>query len=518
MPIHCLYLCVFFAHSKAACGEWTCSSQADDPDATSDECRSFFGRWADVSLEKTMSCCQRFGLGCESMLLMAAKGEGSLERNTAKTRKRAHLPPLSHDVETCPPWILNWWKRDRIASMGQLTTRAQVSNMDITWLDSLFYCLCTGTNDTSFPYPCLPSLRYLYVPSLRYPCLPSWQYDNADWCSNIPQTWEAGRDMLRLWSWRLRQVLHPPRPWSTSRRNRFAKDLPLLLGQKCKTRCQVEREVEDTLGRSSCWPRSRNLPCWYLRFSCFIVMMPSAVHFIFGLELSSIIQCLCLAAGAETQWSKSDWSRAKAAFCCQQEAHATPVDVFWRCELIWVSDKKCWESRGVAAIYQILSATHMPGCPFLAMRCATWSLQHSHSILPFYSSDICCDRCGHFGTPELGPRLRSVAVVAPSKYWCVGARLQQQRRKLVQPLVPSDLTPKSSASFCVTPSHHRHRGAKILVLSKRGTRLCAVPLWGPGLGLEHLRTRVASRYVADGILHLKEWRRLDKCKEQTFEF
>lgn len=60
-----------------------------------------------------------------------------------------------------------------------------------------------------------------------------------------------------------------------------------------------------------------------------------------------------------------------------------------------------------------------------------------------------------FGTPELGPRLRSVAVVAPSKYWCVGARLQQQRRKLVQPLVPSDLTPKSSASFCVTPSHHR---------------------------------------------------------------
>ena len=117
--------------------------------------------------------------------------------------------------------------------------------------------------------------------------------------------------------------------------------------------------------------------------------------------------------------------------------------------------KQCWESRGVAAIYQILSATHMPGCPFLAMRCATWSLQHSHSILPFYSSDICCDRCGHFGTPELGPRLRSVAVVAPSKYWCVGARLQQQRRKLVQPLVPSDLTPKSSASFCATPSHHR---------------------------------------------------------------
>lgn len=60
-------------------------------------------------------------------------------------------------------------------------------------------------------------------------------YDNADWCNNIPQTWEAGRDMLRLWSWRLHQVLHPPRPWSTSRRNRFAKDLPLLLGQKCKT-------------------------------------------------------------------------------------------------------------------------------------------------------------------------------------------------------------------------------------------------------------------------------------------
>lgn len=116
-----------------------------------------------------------------------------------------------------------------------------------------------------------------------------------------------------------------------------------------------------------------------------------------------------------------------------------------------------------------------------------------------------------FGTPELGPRLRSVAVVASSKYWCVGARLQQQRRKLVQPLVPSDLTPKSSASFCVTPSHHRHRGAKILVLSKRGTRLCAVPLWGSGLGLEHLRTRVASRYVADG-LHLKECKEMNRLR------
>ena len=144
MPIHCLYLCVFFADSKAACGEWTCSSQADDPDATSDECRSFFGRWADVSLEKTMSCCQRFGLGCESMLLMAAKGEGSLERNTAKTRNGAHLKSLSHEVEFCPPWILNWCI-NRYSSMGKLTTRAQVSNMDVTWSDNPFYSLYTGT-------------------------------------------------------------------------------------------------------------------------------------------------------------------------------------------------------------------------------------------------------------------------------------------------------------------------------------------------------------------------------------
>lgn len=309
----------FFAYSKAACGEWTCSSQADDPDATSDECRSFFGRWADVSLEKTMSCCQRFGLGCESMLLMAAKGEGSLERNTAKTRNGAHLKSLSHDVETFPPWILNWWI-NRIASMAKLTTRAQVSNMDITWRNSLFYSLYTGTNDTSFPYPCLPSLRC--------PCLPSWQYDNADWCSNIPQTWEAGGTCCDCGHDGCVKFCTHRDPDLPPEGIDLRKTYRCCWARNARRRCQVEREVEDTLGRSSCWPRSRNLPCWYLRFSCFIVIMPSAVHFIsFGLELSSIIQCLCLAAGAETQWSKSDWSRAKAAFCCQQEAHATPVDV-----------------------------------------------------------------------------------------------------------------------------------------------------------------------------------------------
>ena len=137
--------------------------------------------------------------------------------NTGRTRTGAHLKSLSHEVETCRPWILNWCKRDRIASMAKLTTRAQVSNTDITWRDNLFYCFCS-----------IPVQMRHHYDIYAYPHdNMTMQVDATTYLKHAKQDGYV-------------KFCTQPRPWSTSRRNRFAKDLPLLLGQKCK-RCQIDR-------------------------------------------------------------------------------------------------------------------------------------------------------------------------------------------------------------------------------------------------------------------------------------
>lgn len=68
-----------------------CQALADDSGADDTECLSFFGRWKDVSLEKMMSCCQRFGLGCHAMQSLAAeRGEGN------EGAASGYLPKLKH--------------------------------------------------------------------------------------------------------------------------------------------------------------------------------------------------------------------------------------------------------------------------------------------------------------------------------------------------------------------------------------------------------------------------------------